>query len=422
MKCAVIGGGLLGLTTAWFLRQSGCAVTVYERREGIGLETSFANGGMLHASQASPWNEPGVVWQALRNLGHEDAALLIRPRVVPSMLGWTWSFFRNSTRRKFDQNLEKNTRLADYSLSVLNEHLDAVVPDFLRQDRGTLKIYRSQPDFENAVAIAARGADSGIEYAALDSAGVVALEPALAAIGDEIVGGVHFPGDVSGDAHLFCRGLAERFIEAGGKIELNTTLQGIEVEANEVRGIRTASEVLPTDSCIIAAGSYSGALARTCGIAVPVQPVKGYSLTLPMDTWSPRPTVPVIDEHFHAAVCPLGDRMRVAGTAEFAGFDATLSPGRIANLLRLVKHVFPQSAASLGPDDVVQWSGFRPMTPDGVGVMGATPVRGLFVNAGHGHLGWTMAPAAGKLVADLICQRAPEIDLEPYSLSRFDRN
>ena len=419
MHCTVIGGGLIGITTAWFLRQAGCTVTLLERGEALGAETSFANGGMLHASQASPWNEPGVIWQALKNLGREDAALLIRPRAVPRMLGWTWAFFRNSSVRKFQLNLEKNTRLADYSLAVLNEHLSALNLNFVRQDNGTLKIYRTAAELDAATRVAARGSDWGIRYHRLDPRQVMQLEPALAPIESVISGGIHFPDDISGDANLFCNELANQLTASGGDIRLNTRVEAIEIKQGAVCGVRTEHEVLESDVCVVAAASYSPALLATCGLRLPVQPIKGYSLTVPIGAGEIKPRVPVIDEHYHAAVCPLGDRLRVAGTAEFAGFDRTLTRERINNLYQLLTHVYPELSRAVDRSTVKEWSGLRPMSPDGVGIMGGTPVPGLYVNTGHGHLGWTMAPAAGKLVADLVCGEQPELELQPYALERF---
>ncbi len=421
MRCIVVGAGLIGLTTAWFLRRHGAEVLVCDRQPGPGLETSFANGGMLHASQASPWNEPGVLWQALRMLGREDSALLIRPHALPRMLGWTWSFFRNSRTSAFLVNLEKNARLAGYSLGVLNDEFASVGLEYTRADRGTLKIYRSADDLAAAERIAHRCRDWDVRYAVLSAAEVTALEPALQPIEAGLSGGIHFPDDVSGDAHLFCRALAARCAEAGVRFEYETSVSRVMARDGVLTGVSIDGEVHRADACVVAAGSYSAALLAGAGVRVPVQPVKGYSITAPIDGWTHKPRVPVIDEHFHAAVCPLGDRLRVAGTAEFAGFDASLVRERIANLFRLVEHVYPQGAAALDRRSVAEWSGFRPMSPDGVGIMGPTPVRKLFVNTGHGHLGWTMAPGAGKLVADCMVGQATGIALEDYALARFTR-
>lgn len=420
MRIIVVGAGLLGLTTAYFLRRHGAEVLVVERQAGPGLETSFANGGMLHASQANPWNEPGVLWQALRMLGREDAALLIRPRALPRMLGWAWTFVRNSSLPRYLTNVEKNARLADYSLTVLAEHLAALALPFERADRGTLKIYRSAAELDTAGRFAERCRAFDVRYQLMSAAEVVTLEPALAPIAGQLSGGIHFPDDVSGDAHRFCRALAERCVIDGVVFRFEAHAERVLTSGGVVSGVMIDGEMQRADGVVLAAASHSAALAASVGLRVPVQPVKGYSITVPMAHWQVQPQVPVIDEHYHAAVCPLGRQLRVAGTAEFAGFDTALTPSRIANLYSLIERIYPIEAASIDRRACAEWTGLRPMSPDGVGIMGRTRVAGLFLNTGHGHLGWTMAPGAGKLVADDIMLNAAEIARADYQLARFD--
>lgn len=421
MHIIVIGAGLLGLTTAWFLRRHGAEVTVFERGPGAGLETSFANGGMLHASQASPWNEPGVLRQALDMLGREDAALLIRPRALPRMLPWVWSFFRNARSDRFLVNLEKNTRLAAYSLAILDEHFSALEDGFERAALGTLKVYRSAADLAAAEQVATRCRAFDVRYDVLDPQRVVALEPALGPIADVLCGGIHFPDDISGDAHLFCRALAKQAAAAGVCFEFNASVDRLLQRGGRFHAVESAGRTHTAEACVVAAGSFSAHLLRSVGVRLPVQPVKGYSLTIPLDDWPQAPRVPVIDEHFHAAACPLGDRLRIAGTAEFAGFDANLTASRIENLYTLVAGLYPTGARLIDRRRVEQWTGLRPMSPDGVGIMGESAVAGLYVNTGHGHLGWTMAPGAGKLVADRVLGHATELGLEDYLPARFSR-
>ena len=419
MQCIVVGAGLLGLTSAWFLRQYGIEVTVVEQAPGPGLGTSFANGGMLHASQAGPWNEPGVLWQALRMLGHEDSALLIRPRVLPYMLPWAWQFLRHSKPVRYHANVARNARLAAYSLRVLHEQFVPLGLPFEQAARGTMKIYRTQAELDAAATSAQRCREWGVRYDVLDAAGVAALEPALGDIIDQLSGGVHFPDDVSGDAHMFCRALADAGSEAGVRFEYEARATRVVLQHGRVHGVEVDGEMLPAEHCVLAAGAHCAALARPLGLRVPVQPVKGYSLTLPLRDWPLEPRTPVIDEHFHAAVCPLGARLRVAGTAEFTGFDERLTPSRIENLYTLVKRVYPAGAECIERREAVEWAGFRPMSPDGVGIMGPTSIPGLHLNTGHGHLGWTMAMGAGKLVADALVGRTAELALDDYALARF---
>ncbi|MGE0482977.1 MAG: D-amino acid dehydrogenase [Gammaproteobacteria bacterium] len=419
MHCIVIGAGLLGLTTATCLQQGGARVTVIERAPGAGLETSFANGGMLHASQASPWNEPGVLSQALRMLGREDSALLIRPRALPSMLRWTWDFFRQSSPRCFERNMARNARLASYSLRMLDALYNDIASDYERADRGTLKIYRTVQELDAALAAAERCRAWDVRFDVLDSAAVARLEPALGPVQQALSGGVHFPDDVAGDAHLFCRALSQRLVRDGAELRYESHAEQILLAAGRFDAVVIDGEPLRADACVVAAGSYSAALLAPLGLRLPVQPVKGYSLTIPLASWHAPPRVPVIDEHFHAAVCPLGERLRVAGTAEFTGFDAALTPSRIANLYHLVEQVYPEGARLVDPRTVVEWCGFRPMSPDGVGLMGPSAIPGLHLNTGHGHLGWTMAPGAGKLVADQVLGVVTDIASADYLPARF---
>ena len=257
MHIIVIGAGLLGLTTAWFLRRHGAEVTVFERGPGAGLETSFANGGMLHASQASPWNEPGVLRQALGMLGREDAALLIRPRALPRMLPWVWSFFRNARSDRFLVNLEKNTRLAAYSLAMLDEHFSTLEDGFERAARGTLKVYRSAADLAAAERVATRCRAFDVRYEVLDRGRVVALEPALGPIADALCGGIHFPDDVSGDAHLFCRALARQAGAAGVRFEFDARVDRLLQRGGRFYAVQSAGETHTAEACVVAAGSFS---------------------------------------------------------------------------------------------------------------------------------------------------------------------
>jgi len=419
MRIIVVGGGLLGLTTAYFLRRHGAEVEVIERQAGAGLETSFANGGMLHASQANPWNEPGVLWQALRMLGREDAALLIRPRALPRMLAWSWTFFRNSTLPRYLANVEKNARLADYSLTVLAEHFAPLALPFERADRGTLKIYRSQEELDTASRFAERCRAFDVRYNVMSAGEVTQLEPALAPIARELSGGIHFPDDVSGDAQRFCRALAEHCAAEGVDFRFESQVQQVLTTDGAVTGLMVDGEVQRADAVVLAAASYTPILAASAGVRVPVQPVKGYSITVPMADWRVQPQVPVIDEHYHAAVCPLGQQLRVAGTAEFAGFDTTLTQSRIRNLYDLIARIYPDESRGIERRACAEWTGLRPMSPDGVGIMGRTAVRGLYLNTGHGHLGWTMAPGAGKLVADDIILNDTELARADFALARF---
>ena len=420
MRVVVIGSGLLGLASAFFLSRHGAQVTVVDRERGPGLSTSYANGGMLHASQANPWNEPGVLGHALRMLGREDAALLIRLRALPSLLGWGWRFVKHSNPARYLRNFEKNARLARHSLAVMAELRQEVPGQYDFEARGTLKLFRTR----EAVAAAGemcRQLDAwGIDFETVDARRALALEPALGPIESAIAGGLYFPGDESGDAHRFCVMLWKACEKRGVEFRFDLPVKQLLRAGQRVEGVIAGKDFLQADAYLLAAGSHSLPLAKGVGVALPLRPVKGYSITLPVGDWAGRPQLPVIDDSLHAAVCPLGDRLRVAGTAEFAGFDLRLTPSRIDNLFRPVTQLYPEFEPHLDRAQASRWCGLRPMSADGVGLMGRTGLENFFLNTGHGPLGWTMAAAAGQLVADEILGRKPALDPAPYRLDRFD--
>ncbi len=418
MHVIVIGAGLLGLTTAFFLRRAGATVTVLERREGPGLETSFANGAMLHASQANPWNEPGVALTALKMLGREDAALLVRPRAVPGLWRWGLAFIRHSQPERYLRNFEKNAALAAYSLAQMATIRAALTGAYDHAQVGTMKLFRTAAEVTAAARLCTQLSSWGIQYEVIEARRAAALEPALAPIASELAGGLYFPGDESGDAYKFCLLLAARLTGDGVEFRFTSPVLGMNVVRDGVR-IRTANDEFKSQAVVIATGSYTPMLARLVGLRVPIAPVKGYSITTPVNGWPTRPTMPVIDDHLHAAVCPLGDRLRVAGTAEFAGFNHALTPSRVNNLFNLVVKLYPAFAPYLNRAQTIAWTGLRPMSSDGVGIMGKTKVPGVYLNSGHGPLGWTMAAGAGRLVADEVLGLTLDLVLAPYRLARF---
>ncbi len=419
MHALVIGSGLLGLTTAWALRRHGVDVTVLEQEQGPGRATSFANGAMLHASQANPWNEPGVLGQALRMLGQEDAALLVRMKALPSLLGWGVQFIRHSSPARYLRNFEKNALLAAYSLQCMREVREAVGGNYHYAGTGTLKIFRTR----EAIATAARRCvqldDWGIRFEAVDGARAVALEPALAPIEGLISGGLYFPDDESGDAHRFCELLAAHCKQQGVRIEYGVRVKRLLRRGDAVEGVLCKEGLHTADAYVLAAGPWSPLLTGNIGVSLPIRPVKGYSITVPTHRWEGRPKLPVIDDSLHAAACPLGDQLRVAGTAEFAGYDLRRTPSRIDNLFKLVEQLYPAFGARIDRAAAVRWCGLRPMSADGVGLMGRTSLTNLYLNTGHGSLGWTMAAGAGQLVADEITGTRPALDPQPYRLARF---
>ena len=416
MRVVIIGSGLMGLTTAYFLNRAGADVCVVERQDSAGRETSFANGGMLHASQANPWNAPGILWSAVRMFGREDSPLLIRKAALLRLLRWGTAFVRHSSPERYAQNIRRNATLAHYSLSVMRELRESEALSYDCSERGTLTIYRTQREVDAAAEYAERFAAAGLAFDTVDRQRACEIEPALSAIAGEISGATYYPADESGDAFKFCQQLQHICERGGVEFQFNTGVSKLVREGNAVASANTGTRRLRADAFVLTAGSYTPLLSRNVGLRVPVQPVKGYSITAPIGAWRGAPITPVIDEHLHAAVCPLGDRLRVAGTAEFAGYSQTLTKSRIDNLFHLLTSLYPDYEPHLDPAKTDRWTGLRPVAPDGVGIMGRTRIPNLFLNTGHGHLGWTMAAGAGKAVAAEVLGNGAEFDLEPYRL------
>jgi D-amino-acid dehydrogenase len=419
MRVLVVGSGLLGLTTAYFLRREGADVCVVDRDDGPGRDTSFANGGLIHAGQASPWNDPDVMRQVLRTFGREHAALLVRMHALPRLWRWGISFLLQSRRVRFTANLARNARLAQYAIGVLKELREETTFDYDYSAGGIITVYRTAEELDSAQAYSDHFSRYGIEHRLLEQNEIAKLEPALVPVLDRFVGGLYFPGDESGDAFKFCCDLHRACERLGVEFRYRTRIKKLVTGKGLVVSADTDDHRLRADCFVLAAGSFTPLLAKTAGLRVPVEPVKGYSLTIPFGGWPQPPAVPVIDAHLHAALCPLGDRLRVAGTAEFAGYSRTLTKSRIDNLFELTRSVYPEFEPHIRHESTDRWTGLRPMTPDGVGVMGATPLSNLYLNTGHGHLGWTMAAGAGKAVAQQIVGAAAEFDLSEYGLDRF---
>ena len=418
MKVIIIGSGLIGVSTAYFLSQQNHEVHVYDRKDGPGMDTSFANGGMLTPSQAEPWNQPGIFWKALSWLGDENSPFLVRPRAVFSVLGWSLDFIRNSSRKRFMANTRKNARLASYSIQVLRELRQKHDLHYDENTRGTLKIFTDRNSYEEIIEHSRCYKELEIAFRLLDSREVLELEPSLSALQSTIVGGIYYPGDESGDAHKFCQSLAVQAEKSGVKFHYQMEVKGFEFERNKISAVETSSGTCSADAYVLAAGSYSTLLAGSADVRLPVRPVKGYSLTIDIDGWKDGPKMPVVDESLHIAMTPLGSRLRVAGTAELNGYDKDIRQSRVEHMFRYVAKVYPGLAQYLEPESVTTWTGLRPYSSDGVPVLGKTPYTNLYLNTGHGHLGWSMAAGSGRLVADIIGGNDPGLDPEPYRLGR----
>ena len=421
MQTIIIGAGVTGVATAYYLQQYGVDVTVLERAEGAGLETGFGNGGGLTASVVEPWNAPGIHKVLLQSLGRKDAPILLRAMAIPGMMSWGIRFLRESRHDAFIENTRRNSILARYSLALMKEIREETGIEYRLSDTGTLLVFRDQASLDNHVGHAGfLGEECGVEYKVLDTPELAALEPSLRPVQDRLSGGIHFPDDETGDCHIFCRNLAEVLVCRNVQFRYGADVAKIIQREAQFNVELAGGEILKADTVVVAAGPYSPEIVRPLGIRVPIYPVKGYSLTIPMEGWINRPRYMVGDMGVHAVANPLGGEvLRVAGTAEFTGFDKTIPAERVGNLVRLVEAIFPEFAEIMDRDTLNPWTGLRPMTSDGVPILGKTPVEGLYLNSGHGHLGWTMAAASGRVVADTIMGRTPEMDMSLYSIDRF---
>ncbi len=419
MRVLILGSGLAGITSAYYLRILGCDVTVVDRAPGAGRETSFANGSMITPSLADPWNAPGVFRALVRSLGREDSAILLRAGAIPSLLGWGISFLRNSASKHFERNYLRNVGLVHYSQQVMRDLMQTHVLKFDYVDDGTMKIFRDEASFEHGIKIAHWLKQVGIEHRQLDTDGVVRIEPNLASVAEEIVGGIGYPGDETGNARMFCEEMRRVCDESGVRFRFAENVVEIIRKRKRIEGMRTAKETLTADAYVLAAGSFSSLWGRQLGFDIPVRPAKGYSISVPMHRWEPRPRVPVVDDSLHAALVPVGGVLRVAGTAEFTGYDVTVNPKRIANLVNLFGRVYPKLAERVGDLDVQPWCGLRPLTPDGMPIVCRSPIENLYLNTGHGPLGWSMACGSGQAIAHMVTGAPTGIDMTTFGLKRF---
>jgi len=417
VKIVVIGSGLIGLTSAYFLRRSGHEVTVLDRQEGSGLETSFANGALLTPSMAEPWNAPGCWRVLLASLGRSDAALQLHFKTLPSLAGWGIKFLRNSSPGRYQSNALSNLRLALYSLKMMETLRQETGIEYGRNPRGSLRVFRDVAALDRAFAGAEHLLARSLSFRRLSSAQCVELEPALAPIAGQLAGGIHYEIDEIGDAHRFCVGLTEHARRLGVEFRFGTVVSALEMRSSRVMAVASGRERFVADRYIMAACSYSTPLLRQASIRLPVRPAKGYSVTFEAPQGPGSLRTPIVDDHLHAAIVPLPGALRTVGTAEFAGFDRTLNPDRIGNLKRLMQELLPQE--SVDPTTAKPWCGLRAMSADGVPIIGATAVPNLLVNTGHGHLGWTMAAGSAKLLTDLVNGAATALDPASYALARF---
>jgi D-amino-acid dehydrogenase len=409
MTTVVLGAGAVGVATAWYLRKAGHDVVVVERQTAAGMETSWGNGGVIHASEVEPWSQPGMPRKILGWLGKENAPLLLRYSAIPHMWRWGLDFSRNCTPEKFRANSKANLDLALHSLKSLQEIGAETGIVYDRATRGVLKIYRSKDSLDGAIRSMDFLAQHGLLY---ERAGVdrcVELEPALKDTSPTLAGALYFARDEVGDCNKFTQGLAAACAARGVSYRYGETVQSVETAANRVTGVVTGKGRIAADTVVVAMGSFTAPLLANLGIRVPIYPVKGISITFPRGAWNSAPQMPVIDDSKLFGLVPIGDRMRISGSAEIAGYDATPAQARAEAIVENASYTFPDMKRHLDLSKARIWAGLRPVSPAGTPIIGLTPVQGLWVNAGHGHLGWTLACGSGRVLADLVAGRDPGI-------------
>ncbi len=417
MDIIVLGSGVVGTTSAYYLAKAGHQVTVIERQDGAGMETSFANAGEISPGMAAPWAAPGIPLRALQwLLFTRHSPLVIRPRLDPAMWRWIVQMVGNCNAERYETNKSRMVRLADYSRDCLVQLRADTGIAYDERSQGTLQVFRDQRQVDEAAHDIAVLERYGVPYQLLDTAGCAEYEPALARTRGQIVGGLRLPGDETGDCFKFSQALAGMAAALGVRFENGVQIERLVAEGGDITGVQTSRGERRADAYVMAMGSYSPLLLAPLGVKVPVYPVKGYSITMPVTSDAGAPQSTVMDETYKVGITRLGERIRVGGTAELAGYDLRLHPGRRAPLERAVNELFPDGG------DLSQarfWCGLRPMTPDGTPLLGATPYRNLYLNTGHGTLGWTMSCGSARVLADLVSGKRPEISMEGLTLERY---
>ena len=414
MKILILGAGVIGVTTAWYLAKTGHEVTVLDRQSGAALETSFANAGEVSPGYSSPWAAPGIPQKALKWLFMEHAPLIVRPTIDPATVRWMLSMLRNCTKARYTRNKGRMVRVAEYSRDCLIALRAETGIQYDQRTQGTLEVFRSQKQLDNIgkdVEVLKAG---GVPFEILDAAGCARAEPGIDA--SKIVGGLRLPNDETGDCHKFTTALATLSEAAGVRFIYNVDIRGLRHDGRQVTAVETDLGAYTADAFIGALGSYTPKLVRPLGLDLPVYPIKGYSITVPIINEAHAPVSTVMDETYKVAITRLGDRIRIGGMAEIARFNMDLPPARQATLTHSVEDLF----AGAGDQSQAKfWCGLRPMTPDGTPVIGRTRYDNFWLNTGHGTLGWTMSCGSARVLADMISGVKPEIDTTDLSIARY---
>lgn len=411
MKIIVLGAGVVGTTAAWYLHQKGYEVTVIDRQPNAGLETSFANGGQISVSHAEPWANPGAPAKVLKWLMKEDAPLLFRLRADALQWRWGMQFMRECSPARTRHNIIQMVNLGTYSRSSLQQLRAETGLHYDELTKGILHFYTSAKEFEAALEPAELMRQYGCDRKVISTAEAIAIEPALASIKDKIAGATYTEEDESGDAHQFTQRLAALAAAQGVKFLYNTNIVGLQADATGISGVRISNvqgeQTLTADNYVMSLGSYSPQLVKPLGIDLLIYPAKGYSATMPVIRAEYAPQVSLTDDEYKLVFSRLGDRLRIAGTAELNGYSTELNDVRCKAITRRVMQLFPDAVDA---SRVQYWTGLRPATPSNVPYIGRSKIANLFLDTGHGTLGWTHACGSGRALADIIAGQKPEVD------------
>jgi D-amino-acid dehydrogenase len=418
MRVLVLGAGVIGVSAAYYLQRAGHEVEVVERCSAAAMETSFANAGEVSPGYSAPWAGPGVPIKAIKWMLMRHSPLVIWPLLDLAMWRWGAMMLANCTAKAYAINKSRMVPIAEYSRDCLKALRADTGIRYDERMQGTLQLFRTQKQLDSTAKDIEVLKQYGVPYEVLDRAGFVAVEPGLAAMQHKFVGALRLPGDETGDCHQFTQRLAAMAAAQGVRFRYDTTIHGLDRIGERIVGVNTTAGTFGADTVVLALGSHSPLMLARLGLRIPVYPVKGYSITLPIVDAERAPESTIMDETHKVAVTRLGERIRVGGTAELAGYSLALREARRATLEHVVTDLFP------GGGDVAKaefWCGLRPMTPDGTPIIGPTPIGNLLLATGHGTLGWTMAAGTGRLIADLVSGRKPEIDLDGLTIARYQR-
>jgi len=416
MRVVVLGAGIIGVTTAYYLARLGAEVEVLDRQRGPGLETSFANAGELSYGMTSPWAAPGIPWKAVKWMFMRHRPLFIWPSLSPNMWRWCTQMLANCNASAYATNKGRMVRVSNYSRDSLTELMHELPIEFDQRELGTLQLFRKQKQLDASKAdqdILARY-DSPFEV--LDRDGCIAAEPGLVHVAHKFVGGLRLLADRTGDCRMFTQALADQAARMGVRFQYQVNIRGMAMENQRIVGIDTSNGRVSGDRYVCSMGPYAPILLKTIGVHIPVYPIKGYSITLPIIDPDAAPRSTIMDETYKVAVTRLGNRIRVAGQAVIAGYNHKLGRGATESVRHVVTDLFPRGGDVSKAEG---WTGLRPMTPDGTPVIGPTRYDNLFLNTGHGTLGWTMACGSARIVADIVMGREPGVDIDGLTIARY---